>query len=277
MGLTQQQLAAMLDTTQQTIARWESGKTAIPSAILKDLAMILNCTVEDILGTASKKHSMYSHSFAKLLTDNAEQVSLYGGLLLNIESFEEDFRFPINEEQHKFISQFFDDFPQAMKLEWLTLRTMDNWLLFINLRSLTNLVTYNDDVLQAPAFEHPEVYKALTNQLELEQQDLSDDLLEYCKERAEEFEKQNDREIWNYYNEASLYTRQGLEYRIFLNDFNIEQFYEFSIVLHALKDNALHFLRFEDDTVGALNIFNLNHLALIKIPAAAYDNADADE
>jgi transcriptional regulator with XRE-family HTH domain len=38
-GLTQQQLAAMLDTTQQTIARWESGKTAIPSAILNDLAM----------------------------------------------------------------------------------------------------------------------------------------------------------------------------------------------------------------------------------------------
>ncbi|XQQ05183.1 MAG: helix-turn-helix domain-containing protein [Leptolyngbya sp. IPPAS B-1204] len=38
-GLTQQQLAAMLDTPQQTIARWESGKAAIPSAILHNLAM----------------------------------------------------------------------------------------------------------------------------------------------------------------------------------------------------------------------------------------------
>jgi hypothetical protein len=237
----------------------------------------LNCIVEDILGTASKKYSIYSRSFAKPLTDKTEQVSLYGGLLLKIEGFEEDFKFPIDGEQHKFISQFFDNFSQAMKLEWLTLRTMDNWFLFINLRSLTNLVTYADDVLQAPEFERPEVYEALTNQLELEEQGLSDELLEYCKEKVEEFEKQNDREIWNYYNEASVYTRQGLECKIFLNDFNIEQFYEFSVVLHALKDNALYFLRFEDDTVGGLNIFNLNHLALIKIPAAAYDNADADE
>jgi transcriptional regulator with XRE-family HTH domain len=273
MGLTQQQLAAMLDTTQQTIARWESGRLAIPSAILKDLAIILNCTIEDILGTASKKRSMYSRSFPRLFADHHEQVSLYGGLSIDIEGFE-DFKFAIDEEHYKFISQFFDDFPETIKTEWITLKTMDNWFLFINLRRLTYLETYDDDAQQAPAFEHPEVYKALTNQLELEEQDLSDELLQYCEEKIQEFRESNDREIWNYYNEAIIYTRQGSEYRLFLSDFNIEEFYRFSTFLHEQSDNCPRFLRFEDDTLGGLKVFNINHLAFIKVPAFAYDNAE---
>ena len=47
--LTQAELAEMLGTTQQTIARWESGKSEPNITALKDLAMIFGCSVGDLL------------------------------------------------------------------------------------------------------------------------------------------------------------------------------------------------------------------------------------
>ena len=47
--LTQAELAEMLGTTQQSIARWESGKSEPNITALKDLAMIFGCSVGDLL------------------------------------------------------------------------------------------------------------------------------------------------------------------------------------------------------------------------------------
>lgn len=277
-GLTQQQLAEGLGTTQQTIARWETGKTAIPSPVLKDLAIILNCTIEDILGTSTKRRSFYGGSLTKQLKSKPEAVGLYGGLRLTIEGIEEDFEFPIDEETYKFVDRFFNDSLEKEKPEWLFLDTMDNWLLFVNLKRLTSLETHDDDAQASPLFDHPEVYKALTSRLELEEQELSESLLNYCQEKVNEF-KDGGESLWNYYNEAQIYTQKGQAYKIFLDENNAWQLHEFEILIDELDRSSSIFLKFEDEETGGMLVLNLSQISLIKIPAAAYQilNNDKDE
>lgn len=49
-GFTQGQVAERIRTTQQTVARWESGKTEPGIAALKDLAVLYGTSVDDLLG-----------------------------------------------------------------------------------------------------------------------------------------------------------------------------------------------------------------------------------
>jgi len=51
LGLTQEALAKALQTTQQTIARWETGKAEPNLSSLRDLAMIFGTSVDDVVGS----------------------------------------------------------------------------------------------------------------------------------------------------------------------------------------------------------------------------------
>jgi transcriptional regulator with XRE-family HTH domain len=276
-GLTQQQLAEMMHTTQQTIARWESGKAAIPSSALKDLAIILHCQIENILGTSPVKRSLYARSMKSFSKGNRDQVSFYGGLNLTIEGISEVLQFPIDEEQYQFIIQIFGDFPETAKSKWIEIRTMNNWLLFINLKSLISLDTFDDDALAAPRFDHPEVYKALSSRSQLEDQELSDELRKYCQEQIEAFEEQNSDEIWSYYNTAVIYTCQGQREEIPLDEGSIERFYEFSALHHDLHREGCRFIAFEDEDLGGVKFFNLDRVSLMMVPAAAYEMGTEEE
>jgi transcriptional regulator with XRE-family HTH domain len=277
MGLTQQQLAEMLHTTQQTIARWESGKAAIPSSALKDLAIILCCQIEDILGTSPVKRSLYARSISSSCKGDRDQVSFYGGLNLTIEGISEVLQFPIDEEQYQFIIQIFGNFPETAKSKWIEIRTMNNWLLFINLKSLISLDTFDDDALAAPKFDHPEVYKALSERSQIGEQELSDELRQYCQERIEAFEEQESANCWSYYNTAIIYTCQGKKEDIHLDESSIGKIYEFSVLCHDLHQEGCRFIAFEDEDVGGVQFFNLDRIALLMVPAAAYEAATEEE
>lgn len=49
-GYTQKQLAEMLETTQQTVGRWEAGKAEPNLAALRDIALIFGVSVDTLLG-----------------------------------------------------------------------------------------------------------------------------------------------------------------------------------------------------------------------------------
>lgn len=54
-NLSEAALAEMLKTTEETIQLWKTAEIQIPSAALKDLAIILNCSVDEIMGVSEKK------------------------------------------------------------------------------------------------------------------------------------------------------------------------------------------------------------------------------
>jgi hypothetical protein len=67
---------------------------------------------------------------------------------------------------------------------------------------------------------------------------------------------------------------KGEVYKVFLDDDSIEQLWEFSMLLHTVNNDAPRFLRFSDESVGGLKIFNINRIALIMVPNAAYEQAE---
>lgn len=67
-NLSQDGLAKKLNTTQQTIARWESGKSEPGIAALKDLALIFHTSVDDLLEYAVTGKNI-SSSLYYLLTE----------------------------------------------------------------------------------------------------------------------------------------------------------------------------------------------------------------
>ncbi len=64
LGLTQQQLADKLNISFQAISKWEKGTTYPNIEILKDLAVILDVTVDEILSGKEKEPEGLSYSKA---------------------------------------------------------------------------------------------------------------------------------------------------------------------------------------------------------------------
>lgn len=63
-GLTQQQLAQKLNVSFQAVSKWENGTTYPNIEILKDLAIVLNVTVDEILSGNEKDAERLSYSKA---------------------------------------------------------------------------------------------------------------------------------------------------------------------------------------------------------------------
>ena len=63
-GLTQQQLAQKLNVSFQAVSKWENGTTYPNIEILKDLAMVLNGTGDEILSGNEKEAESLSYSKA---------------------------------------------------------------------------------------------------------------------------------------------------------------------------------------------------------------------
>ncbi len=64
LGLTQQQLADKLNISFQAISKWENGTTYPNIEILKDLAIVLDVTVDEILSGSEKEPEGLSYSKA---------------------------------------------------------------------------------------------------------------------------------------------------------------------------------------------------------------------
>ena len=49
-GLSQKELATVIDVKQNTISQWETGKNAVPIEMLTKLAIALSCDPNYLLG-----------------------------------------------------------------------------------------------------------------------------------------------------------------------------------------------------------------------------------
>lgn len=73
-GWTQEQLAAEMNTTQQTIQRWESGQTDPKSSVLVEISRILGITVSFILNVDENNEAK------TLSNDEHELIECYRSL-----------------------------------------------------------------------------------------------------------------------------------------------------------------------------------------------------
>ena len=74
-GWTQERLAAEMNTTQQTVQRWESGQTDPKSGIVKEISRLLGITVSFIMNVDGE-----SEEYKTLAADERELLDYYRAL-----------------------------------------------------------------------------------------------------------------------------------------------------------------------------------------------------
>lgn len=144
---TQKDLAEMLDTTQQTIARWESGKVEPNLATLRDLAVIFGVSTDEIIGkspTDKKMKSIFPYYFGH---KNANFSGYWGnfGVLLNGQKHTR--WYPITSDERTRISNTLSN--RGVDDCWFSVPTLNNRFLALNLKTVRKIWLL-DEACDAP-------------------------------------------------------------------------------------------------------------------------------
>lgn len=166
---TQEALADMLKVSQQTIARWESGKAEPSLKVLRDIAVLFGTSVDDLLEMERSKTKITTNHYTAGRAPNQDGFWGHIGLMLPTQT--KSIWFPITgDESDKVMRDL-----QGTSSGWVTIATLNNRLLVFNPAQFKkiSLVDDNEDQI-ADDWEvtwdgyqghSPEIYKALEMRL----------------------------------------------------------------------------------------------------------------
>ncbi len=154
MGLTQAELAKALQTTQQTIARWETGQTEVPTAALRDLATFFGRSADELLGV---ERQSAKQKLAKR-TAQARHSVPFGTLSLGFQFGER--RYPIDENERDRLRRKVDELTGISG--WLRFVALDNRIVFVNPSAVQEAALISDDAEEMPYFASPDTYRGFT-------------------------------------------------------------------------------------------------------------------
>ena len=136
--LTQTVLAKMLGTTQQTIARWEAGRSNPSISVLKDIAMAFGCRVDDLL-----EFSEHRKPQSTRLYSITEVLDGYWGLLgVHLDGGHHTSWFPITQNEYARIGRRLHS--SYKDGDWMSVTTLTYRILFINSRNVTSIQLVHD-------------------------------------------------------------------------------------------------------------------------------------
>ncbi|NBK21428.1 MAG: XRE family transcriptional regulator [Spirochaetia bacterium] len=242
--LTQKDLATLMNTTQQTIGRWENGTSEPSLSNLRDLAYKLGTTTSAILGEpfASTQSSHY-HLMFKKEKDGLD--GFWGNVGVLPAHRSKSIWYPITLENVCDASQKIGEGEPFM------FESLNNKLVFVNPDQVKRLVTLDDAADAFPndwevswlefGYESPEIFDALEIYLhetywgltEDPENSLSDDLRSVVKKMVEEHKLDE---------EAILQLTSGI--RIFYSDGSMETYTlsDFSSVAALYMELELNFI-----------------------------------
>jgi len=302
LGLKQQELAAMLGVSQQTIARWEGG-AEIPSKYLKDLAIVLLCRAEDLI-QRDPQEAVAASRVVDRSRDTGYDVP-YGTARLvwigsDIDPHEESevwlpTQYPISEGEMKRLYSRLNR--RDDHASWFIFETLDYRVVIVNRQQLEVFSMVSETAEEMPPFDHEEVYKALSDirmrdilergvtpaQPDDEQAPYSETLIKRCRELVEEwggFQQIEDRVV-----AITFETIGGHRESIWLDDRGFEEIagLEFEIDTSDDHDSAPMsdwMVDLFSEGYDRSTLYRLGSLRLIEVPLlqsrAAHDRLFAD-
>lgn len=168
LGYTQDDLAKMLKTTQQTIARWEAGKVEPGISAIRDLAVIFETSVDDLLGTNPFSSKPITHRF--LVQDNSAE-HWWGHLGVMLPGAKLSQWYPVTEDEANRVSKMMlNTDPES---PWIVVSTLNNRMLVINVLAVKRIQLLDDNADQITddwqlgwdSYQgySPEIYRALAD------------------------------------------------------------------------------------------------------------------
>lgn len=145
LGLSQSRLAEMLETTQQTIGRWENGKAEPSIKSLRDLALIFGTSVDELLGDSLFSETIVSTHITHIFRNEPDVDGFWGNLGILLRDMEKSIWFPITASEVQRLRNCL-----SSDRGWLVASTLNNRLLIINMLNISKLWFVNDDA-DAPA------------------------------------------------------------------------------------------------------------------------------
>ena len=291
--LTQADLAKRLHTTQQTIQRWETGKTNISSDSLKELAVVLDCSVDELLGIAKYSRTRYSTWFLSESEKKGRQklIGYYGGVYLKMQKISQPKDYPVDDIAAQKIDGYFPEIDRGgIDFNWIYFETLDNKIVFVNLRALKSAKLYTDRYEVAPPFSHPEVYRFITDwdveELKdgttateiAEDNNISEDFAEKAIGVINNYEKTEDEEwSWTSFETVNIYWLDGERESCILDR---RLWWTISDLKTLCNDPTLYsennesysgtiFLE-KNDYQDYKEFLNLDKIALIEVPATKF-------
>ena len=167
-GYTQEQVAEMLKTTQQSVARWESGQAEPSLAALRDLAVVYSTSVDDLLGKNPLSNSVVTNSYFALDCGD-EHFWGHLGILLPGEKYSR--WYPITLQTARQVDAAIQRVGTSEP--WMAASTLNNRMLLINVPQVQRIYMLDDNADEvADDWElgwdsyqghSPEVYRALAD------------------------------------------------------------------------------------------------------------------
>ena len=270
--LTQADLAKHLDVSQQTIARWESGKSEVPMTAYQKMVVLFGCSITDLIKVPDddevSKAVKRLNEAREEFYDSPDHNIPWGTLSVEFLGEVSDLHMPIDRYTYNNVwSELVDMVSDTERTSWCT--TLDNRYIFINTELIKTVRFTDDNDEPMPNFYHEEIYKILDG----ESDDLVDQQLEEVDpEAAKEFADEEHR--WRTTSYVKVCMRDSTEYQSYKED---SDFHEIDYEMHDMGKPFLCLPHQDTDLIIRKSEIAYVSLPLLKYKVWLTNNCNADD
>jgi len=263
LGYTQEQLAKMLNTTQQTVARWETGKAEPSLQALRDLAMIFGTSADELLGSRNPLSEEVTTTWHTLFVDK-ESDGYWGHVGLQMPGKKRGKWYPISQGAANAVGMNLGAFESGDA--WLVIPTLANRMLAANptnLKSIKLMDEAHAEPKTAPEMFPLEFYKALDDYFTDNnkfRESASPTLLSIVEDEITRrgLDEQTALEFTHY---STLYFMDGSRRRYWIDENDL-----WSLVLLIDMEQVPPIINLDDSGGGVSHFYPRDKIALIDMP-----------
>lgn len=270
--LTQKDIAERLEVTQQTVAKWENGKSEPSIAHLRDLAVIYDTSLDELtrqdVSIDTIRHNKHHYT-------GKNDEFFWGHIGLGIPNQAKSIWYPITlQTANQVISSLDDSYSDFIEID-----TLNNRSLFFNKKNLLHIHILDDDAdypkddweLGWDSYygQPDDIYPAISDYLTegfLDPGEYSPVFIKRIEGILEKYPNLTDDDI----NNSKIYTLSKA-----YNHFIMENLFE-DLRFLAL-DNETTWLNIGDETIGMDTFISSHQIVLIDVPTHLFNEAFQDE
>lgn len=274
---TQKSLAEAMHTTQQTIARWESGKAEPSIANLRDLAVLFGISIDSLIGSEKviKTSDLMTYGEKKELKDGIEFDGFWGHLGIRICGCEKSKWYPLTESEQEQANY------GIQGKGWFYIETLNNKKLFINKKNIERFCLL-DDACDRPDDDwdlewheyrtySPEFFTALEKYEADEKDEISESLKKEIQSTIEE-EKLDYENIADLTMNITVRLRNGKKETFYPDSF--EDYADYVFNLDSDNQDILDTIMLFCDSGDYY--FNGDEVAVIEVPISKYQEGQKE-